>query len=172
MPFCHARACFDVVHTPERPFIVDAGDVRVEVLGTYFGVSAYPADAEVRTTLVCGAVRMVDRTGRMMTLAPDEQAVFDRTTGVMTTQAVDARAQLGWTDNLFVFRNQTVEQIMRQLSRWYDVEVAYGGEQVKGMRFTGNFDRSSQLADILAMLSVVYDVEFSLSGNTVTVDMK
>lgn len=170
--FVEGEACFDVAHQHGRPFVVDAGAVRVEVLGTLFDISAYSSDAEIRTTLARGSVRTVDAVGRAVTLEPDEQAVFNRHTGVTEKRPVDAHAFLGWRDNLFVFRNETVEAIMKEFERWYDVRVVYDGETVKEQRFTANFDRSAQLTDILRMLGTVYNVEFSLRGGTVTVRMK
>ena len=106
--------------------------MTVRVLGTEFNVKAY-AENEVMTTLVSGRV-MVKRGLDSLTLAPGEQCEVDKQTGLLTVKEADLVTTLAWKNGEFVFKNVTLENMINELSRWYDMEVVYESEALKDER--------------------------------------
>src|SRR5690606_14329178 len=103
--------------------VVSAGQV-VEVLGTTFNISAYADEASIRTTLVEGQVRVrSDNVNQSHVLSPGQQATL--TDDRIDVQAVETAQFTSWKDGRFYFNKTSCEEIMRQVSRWYGVEVIY-----------------------------------------------
>ncbi|MFR4038072.1 MAG: FecR family protein, partial [Butyricimonas faecalis] len=131
---------FKVAHDEDCPFFVETGVMTVRVLGTEFNVKAY-AENEVMTTLVSGRV-MVKRGLDSLTLAPGEQCEVDKQTGLLTVKEADLVTTLAWKNGEFVFKNVTLENMINELSRWYDMEVVYESEALKDDRYYIYVERS------------------------------
>ncbi len=155
------EAYFEVARAEGKPFHVITGDQKVEVLGTEFNVSAYSDEPYIRTTLVAGAVRIWRGTHPSGTvLAPGKQARFDRNQQIDINQT-DVASAIAWKDGLFSFDDMDIETMMRQLSRWYDVEVVFEGEAPK-LRLWGNMYRNltaSQVLEILTYFNLNFRIE-------------
>lgn len=143
------------IHRPDRnsrgplPFLVKTHHQTVEVLGTQFNISAYSDEPEVKTTLVEGSVK-VDLTNNTPTiLKPGQQSIVHNEK--TTVNEVDVSAFIGWKEGYFVFNGTELQEAMKQLSRWYDVEVTYEGT-VPHTPFYGRISRDNTLAGVLAIL--------------------
>lgn len=170
--YLDGEACFDVAHDASSPFIVSMGGVDVRVLGTLFNVKAYASDPVIYTTLAQGAVKAINRQkNQTMVLVPNQQCLFHKDNLSMEVKKVDASVYLGWTKGHFVFENETLEEIMKQLERWYDVSVFYRNPEVKQYRFTGDIDRFDNISTILEMIQVTYNVRFMIKNKTITVSL-
>jgi len=126
-----------------RPFLVKTENQTLKVLGTHFNVSAYADEEETKTTLVEGAVQIVNlKTKRMNTLKPGEQSI------VRSTQTeiynVNPETAVAWKSGIFHFEDTPFEQMMRQIARWYDIEVNYQGKIPEEL-FTGKMNRNVNL---------------------------
>ena len=145
------EAYFEIAQDHMRPFIAHCNEQEIIVLGTAFNVSAYDDDESVRTTLITGSVNIdpVDDKVQAVVLQPGEQATLSPS-GIKTGQA-DTRVVTGWKEGLFRFNNTDLRSAMNQLSRWYNVTVEYQG-QVPHTYFSGEIDRNSSLATVLAIL--------------------
>lgn len=153
---------FKVAPHVSRPFIVVMENgKKVEVLGTEFNTSAYKEDAGVSTTLVNGAVK-VD--GVM--LRPGQQA-FSGENGVTVNSQVDVAANIAWKNGLFVFNDTRIDVIMKQLERWYDIDVVYEGSEK--VHLNGTFSRNMPLSKILDIFESTKLVHFKIEGRTLTV---
>jgi transmembrane sensor len=132
------------------PFVVRNGDARIEVLGTQFNIMAYSDEKVMETTLIEGAVRFrsASLTGN---LRPGQQAVLGMGRAAILNE-VDLERVIAWKTGLFQFKDASVETVMRQISRWYDVEVSYEG-QVPFRQFTGKISRNVKVSEVLNMLS-------------------
>ncbi len=146
--FLSGEAFFDVKTDKRKPFRVESHGQEVEVLGTAFNVSAYPDERYAKTTLVEGAVRLGSDWGNV-TLEPGQQGTL--AAGAIRVASVDVAAYVGWKDNEFVFDGIALQDAMKQLSRWYDMEVVYEGE-IPILPFYGSFSRSLPLSETLAIL--------------------
>lgn len=151
-----------------HPFRVDVnGRTWVEVLGTSFNINAYENEGAVRTTLLEGSVRVgVDRLNRQLQkqLSPGQQALTGKgNTPVRVVEDVDASSVVAWKDGVFDFSNIPLEEAMRQLARWYDVEVVYQ-QQVPEVHLGGTIKRSLPFTDVLYFLENV-GLHYKLEGN-------
>ncbi len=165
------EAYFEVKHDASNPFKVEANGTEVTVLGTHFNINAYPDEKSVRTTLMEGSVRVGRLSGHAQaaTITPGEQAEFlrEEAAPVRIHRDVDLEEVLGWKNNAFVFNNQDVESIMRQISRWYDVDVVYE-KQGFTETFSGLISRKSNIEDVLKILKEG-GLQFKLDKRKITV---
>lgn len=158
---------FEVAHNRQMPFVVKNGATEITVLGTHFNVMAYDDEKIMRTTLLEGAVK-VTRGGREALLAPGQQARISTATGsVRVVNDVDTEKELSWKNGYFQFEDESLESIMRQVSRWYDVEVRYEGNS-RGENFTGRLPRNSNVSGVMKILSLS-GVKFRIEDKTIIV---
>jgi hypothetical protein len=152
---------FEVAHNRAKPFKVISRGQTVEVLGTHFNVNAYLDEPGIKTTLLEGSV---DVNGTI--LKPDQQSVLsdDKTIRVRT---VDVDDVVAWKDGLFKFDHTDIKTLMRQISRWYDVEVAYE-PGIKDEQFYGKIERSYTLSEVLKVLELG-KVHFRVEGRKIIV---
>lgn len=155
---------FDIAKDDRKPFIVTAKGMDVQVLGTSFNVMAYADEAAVKTTLVQGAVKInADRI-----LHPGEQAVLYHASGELSVNKPDMEEILGWKNGEFYFRNTDISTIMRQIARWYDIEIKYEGD-MSGIELSGIVSRTAKISQLLKALELTKIVRFKTQGRTITV---
>lgn len=130
------------------PFFVETASQEVQVLGTHFNINAYANETAIRTTLVEGSVKIRSNDGQSALLKPGQQAVL---TKQLTVQEADMQQQLAWVNGDFIFHGETLESILRQVQRWYDIEVEYP-PHIGKMRFNGMVSRSQPLSAIVKMI--------------------
>ncbi|WP_127131954.1 FecR domain-containing protein [Pseudoflavitalea rhizosphaerae] len=171
------EAFFDVVQVKKGqtkiPFIVNiqqaAGTTgEVQVLGTRFNVNAYNDEATVRTTLLHGKVRIVpaSQPGQAKLIQPGQQADYNNK-GDVAINTPDTSSTVAWREGKFIFQNEPIQGIMRQLSRWYDVKIVF--KDNIDARFVATFPRNIQLSEMLKILEKTNIVRFAIDGKTVTV---
>lgn len=171
--YLEGEAYFEVAHNAQKPFIVSVRNMKIEVLGTKFDVKAYNEDPVVYTTLLSGCVKTSGgQSGQSVILHPNEQCLFDTAKQQLKKRAVDATTFIGWKDGRFIFENEPLEEIMKQLCRWYNVEVSYQSPELAKYRFTGNTGRFDQISSLLNMIEKTYPISFSINGNSIEVRKK
>lgn len=162
---------FEVAHNAAKPFKVTAGSSAIEVLGTHFNVNAYDDEVQVRTSLIEGSVKVfaVDETDQqqMKILQPGQQARMNKKGRINVVNNIDTEEVMAWKNGLFVFKSTDLSAIMRQLSRWYDVEINY--KTNVGMQFTGQITRNNNVSKVLEMLELTGEVKFKVEGKQVIV---
>ncbi|MVT08464.1 FecR family protein [Chitinophaga tropicalis] len=158
---------FEVAPAAAQPFIVQAGGMKIEVLGTGFDVMAYADENTVNTTLVTGRVQVTGNNTRQL-LQPGQQAVLHTETKTMTVQAADIKKVTAWKNGLFVFNNMTLPAILREVSRWYDVEIVYTVKPGVDL-YGGGISRNLQLEDVLKLLEGNGYNHFRLEGRKLIV---
>ena len=162
------------------PFIVEKGDMQVEVLGTHFNVNAYNDESAIKTTLLEGKVRVVKHeTGNgkrekpneiSVVLKPGEQAVLSRGHSPLTIHhSTDVDNVVAWKNGLFHFESADVKTVMRQLARWYDVDVVYEGATVKNDPLFVEISRNTRLSDVLKVLQESGSARFTIQGKKIIV---
>lgn len=160
------EAYFEVSKTGQ-PFIVSAQGMQVEVLGTTFNVSAYP-DEECRATLVSGSVRVEAEGGRSLILKPSQQASLMPGSGEIQVRTVDAAFCTSWIKGKINFKDRRLEDIMKTLSRWYDIEVNYADEALKEKRFGCYVNRYEEIAPFLELLEATGNIRTGINRKTIT----
>ncbi|MET7253185.1 FecR family protein [Dyadobacter fermentans] len=157
---------FEVTKDKARPFTVRFNGSEVQVLGTSFNVMAYADERVSKTTLVEGSVAIRNK-GERALLRPGQQAAL-MPGGRIETAFKPVDEAVAWKEGMFYFKNAGVKDVMRQLSRWYDVEVSYRGE-VPVRQFTGRVSRNVNLSGIVGMLRYA-GVKCSVESNTIIVE--
>ena len=143
------EAYFEINTDAKRPFHVKVGQMEVEVLGTHFNIMDYDEEPAIRTTLLEGSVR-VRKGANSVIIKPGQQALLGHDEKLVVA-AADTEAAVAWKEGMFMFRDAGIEQVMRQLARWYDVEVVYK-DGVPKDRFQGEMYRNVNASKILKVL--------------------
>ena len=152
------EAFFEVTPDTARPFIVATARMDIKVLGTSFNVSVYEDEETVHTTLVKGSVEVQPVQQEAIMLKPGEQACLAGNR--MTAKAVNTSQFTSWIDGKFMFCNTALEEISKQISRWYDVDIFFSSEQVKTICFTGAILRFEPLEELIRMIENTSNVRF------------
>lgn len=165
---------FEIYKDRSRPFIVQAGLLQVEVMGTHFNVNSYKDNNLVKTTLLEGSVRILGPKAGLTTelalLSPGEQAIKD-SNGRLKVKALESpENEIAWKNGRFRFTNASLEEVMRQFARWYDVEVVYP-DGIPEVTFSGGISKNLNAADALDMLQFM-NVNFKIEGRRVIVENK
>jgi len=143
---------FEIAPDAHHPFLVKAGGMQIKVLGTSFNVMAYPDEKSINTTLLSGAVKVLQG-NQEKTLAPGEQAAVDHQTGQVIINEVETEQATAWKDGMFRFSSNNIAMVLRQVARWYDIEVVYQGKVPEG-HITGKVPRSMKLSGVLRVLEL------------------
>jgi ferric-dicitrate binding protein FerR (iron transport regulator) len=161
---------FEVAHNADKPFVVSKGDVSVTVLGTHFNVNAYDDESDVRVTLLEGSVEVKSKvgSGKSKVIKPGEQAKVISNGQLTISKDVDLDEVMAWKNQQFIFERLDLASIMRQLSRWYDIEVNYEGKMPSN-KFSGIISRTRNISAVLEMLKGTGDLQFKVDGKIVTV---
>ena len=171
---------FEIAKNPSMPFMVSvmaagaqAGNeqgggerTEVEVLGTSFNVMAYTDESAVRATLLEGSVRIRKGADNKL-LKPGQEAQLQRDGGLRVVENADIEEAVAWKNELFLFDNTDIRTAMRQIARWYDVDVRYEGISHGG--FNGQISRKVNVSELLKMLELTGEAHFKIEGKQVTV---
>jgi len=161
------EAYISVAKNATKPFIVVSKGQRIEVLGTAFNLMAYPDEAAIKTTLINGAIKVIQQ-GTQKILKPGQQATVTNSTPGITITTPDLEEVLAWKEGKFRFYNTDIATIMRQVARWYDVEVVYQG-QLPEEEFYGAIPKSENARQILDVLELTRKVHFEIKGKQIIV---
>lgn len=161
------EAYFEVVHNAKMPFKVNVnGKEEVQVLGTHFNIMAYTDERAIKTTLLEGSVKIA-RDKEIGVLTPGQQAQLTPEGKLAIVDNADIDEVMAWKNGQTLFVHQDIKTIMRQVSRWYDVDVEYKGN-IPDRFFTGGISRKSNLSALLKILEL-NDVHFIVNGTKLIV---
>lgn len=163
------EAYFEVSRNESIPFKVEVNGAEVEVLGTHFNINAYEDEEEIKTTLLEGSVKVSNGSGNLL-LTPGQQARINKNGEIKIIKDADIDEAVAWKNGRFIFQENNIQSVMRQLARWYDVDVYYRGN-VTDEEFVGVINRSryENISQILQMLEKTRTVSFDIDGHNVTV---
>ncbi|WP_455592548.1 FecR family protein [Bacteroides sp.] len=146
---------FEVAHNEKLPFIVNADEIEVKVLGTKFSVKAYEDDNDIEVILAEGSVRLIDKKDLQdsFLLKPEQQAIYSKVDGKVAIRKVMASQANNWTKGIHFFDDLTLEQIARQLEKSFNVPFVFKDNSKKKLTFYGDFRKEDSLDDILMIMS-------------------
>ncbi len=165
--YVQGEVYFKVAHDENCPFFVATEAMTVRVLGTEFNVKAYEKTGTA-TTLVSGRVSVKTDTDSLI-LIPGEQCEVDRVSGRLTVREADLVTVLAWKNGEFVFKDVTLEDMMSELSRWYDMEVMYESEALKNDRYYIYVERSKKLEEVLNKVALIGNMKYKIDGKKVII---
>ncbi|HVU56875.1 MAG TPA: FecR family protein [Puia sp.] len=161
------EAYFEIEKDKSKPFYVKANHMQVSVLGTSFNIMAYEEEGVVRTTLLDGAVQVMGPSGSSLRLSPGQEVRCGKDGALQLVKDALPEESVAWKNDLFYFRGADIQSIMRQLARWYDIDVAYAGA-VNG-KFYAKIPRNTNLSIVLRALALTNKLNFTQEGKKVTV---
>lgn len=162
------EAYFEVAPNPEQPFIVEAGGIQTRVLGTSFNIQAYRNEKSVYTTLLTGSLRVaVADGGDAVVLTPGREAIWEKGSGAIQVEAVNAEDAIAWRYGNFIFEEEDIEVVMRMLSRWYEVEFVVDGGRKERHTFSGRMSKDESLDTVLETIELAGGPEFRREGNII-----
>lgn len=153
---------FEVAQNKTMPFKVKTPGQTVEVLGTHFNIKAYADEQSTWTTLLQGAVIVENNQHDAVLLKPGQQMVSGQKGEWRAVEKIDTAAVLDWKNGEFIFSGESLESIMRKVSRWYDVGVEYKDNALKKELFYGSVSRWSNASEVLDMLTLTGTIKFSI----------
>lgn len=154
-----------------RPFHVRTAGQLVRVYGTEFNIFSYEEDQFVYTTLVNGCISLTRDNSQdsELILTPGHQAVFGKADGATKVKPVATDVVTSWRNGMFVFEDQTLDQIMRQLSRWYNFTYSFTSQEAASTLFMGRMARSSKFGEVLEILEQSGHLKFDVKDNHIVI---
>jgi hypothetical protein len=169
--FITGEGYFNVAKDEKHPFIVNTGDMQVEVLGTKFNVSNYPENDDISTVLVEGSVKLDKKGGGSSSfLDPGFKAEWNRIqNSLVSKKNVNTRLYTAWTEGKLIFRNATFKHIRHTLERHYNVDIINNNADLEEQRFDATFDIET-INDILQAFTLSYAIDFKIEDNKAIID--
>lgn len=167
------EAYFEVSKDQQHPFVVKTQQQQVVVLGTHFNLNSYPDEPETVTTLLEGSVKVSAVSNQSsQVIKPGEKAV--NTGQAIEVEKANLQQATAWKNGFFRFTDESLEGIMKQISRWYDVKVVYEGDRkdFAKLTFLGVISRDKKLSTVLKTIERTDKVRFTIKGKIVTVRLK
>ncbi len=162
------EAYFEVTDDKHKPFRIRIdGRDHIQVLGTRFNVMAYADEPQVKTSLYEGSVKITEA-DKTALLRPGQQSVADKKNRQLMVRPLQSTDDMAWREGYFVFDGETIQAIMKKISRWYDVEIEYRGTPTNEL-FRGTVSRFEQVSDVLNTLELTGIIQFSIQERRIIV---
>ncbi|MEX0275099.1 MAG: FecR family protein [Flavobacteriaceae bacterium] len=170
MVYLEGEAYFDVAKDANRPFIVNAQNIDIKVLGTQFNVSAYESDSNIATTLVEGSVNMYENSNpdTKILLRPSYQASFIKENGTLVQKKVDTRIYTGWMHNKLIIDNLSFQEILKRLERTHNVSIINNATHLHNEVYRGEFDNEG-IEAILRTIATSTPFNYTMDNNVITI---
>lgn len=167
------EAYFEVAPNKNVPFRVESDDQVVEVLGTHFNINSYDDEDFTKTTLIEGSVKVIlnsrtEISSRTRFLKPGEQSLTNASQAGIRIENADTEKAIAWKNGYFKFKNTPIKEIMREVERWYDVELVYEGK-IPTDEFTGFISNDVKISAVLKIMEESGGVKFSVKGKKLKV---
>ncbi|MDB5120265.1 MAG: FecR protein [Sphingobacteriales bacterium] len=167
------EAYFEIAHNKKVPFRVESDNQIVEVLGTHFNIKSYKDEAYTKTTLLQGSVRIILRSPQLKTpktqlLKPGEQSLTNSSQPEIKIESTDTAKVNAWKNGHFSFNNTPLQDIMKEIARWYDMDLIYEGK-VPADEFTGYISNEVKISKLLKILEQSENVKFAIKGRTLKI---
>ena len=172
--YLEGEAIFEVSHNKQKPFHVITRDVEVKVLGTVFDISAYTDDATSSTILESGSVEMKYKTNSLLnqskvTMVPGMLAVYDPIEKTVQQTQVNTKLYTSWREGYFVFERQSLGEILKKLSRYYNVSIQLNDQSLANETFTGPLDLRNSATQVLEIIAVMINAKIETADNQIII---
>ena len=159
------EAYFEVTHDEQKPFIVTKGEMETRVLGTHFNIKAYDEEDEIRVTLLEGSVSVAKNAAGSILKAGQQAQVKN---GIKVNSDVDLEAVMAWKNGRFIFQGTGTEETLREIARWYDVELEFRGKPLE-QHFGGDISRNVEASKVFEMLENTGALHVRIEGKKIIV---
>ena len=159
----HGEAFFEVKHREDFPMMVKVGQIVIRDLGTTFNIKAYPEDNTIETSLIEGKADILNYKGNsLVELTPGESALYSKEDKKIEIKPFISNVLSAWRDGKFVIRDQRLEDIFTEISRWYDVEFKFENQALRDYKYTGNIKKSTTAQYVLKMLKLTANFNYRI----------
>jgi len=176
--FLEGEAYFEVTHNQNQPFLVNSGEITIKVLGTKFNISAYKSDKLLETVLIEGSVAVSERSAlRFMKnetiLSPHQKASYDRSDHTLAVKyEPDVEAAIAWTEGWFKFSQQSLNDVLTKLQRYYNVQFVFDGQFPAVDLITGKLDLKTSVESVMVVLADVANINYRMDGSKIYISKK
>jgi transmembrane sensor len=161
------EAYFEVAHLPNKPFVVVTSKQSITVLETHFNVNSYTDEPTTKTSLLEGSVKIINKENtNPQILKPGQQATLQD--GNLKISNVDVQRAIAWKNGDFVFNGENLQCLMREIARWYNVELIYNGDIPNNTGFISTISRKKKITEILKAVELNQNVKFKIEGRRVS----
>lgn len=173
----NGEAYFEVAKDVKHQFVVDAGDLKVGVLGTHFNIKAYKDDPNIITSLLEGSVRIylkgkADENREDIILKPNQQAEFNKNKKMLRINKVNASLFANWKDGGYYFQGERLQEIVRKFERGFNVKIEIRSDQLKDEVFTGVFDKGESITQMLDIMKKHRNFSYRINGKVIVLYTK
>ncbi len=173
--YLEGEAIFEVTHNKERPFYVLTKDNRVEVLGTVFNVSNYSDDDFTQTTLKSGSVEIKYASNSLFgssttRITPGTMASYSRSTKEISKKTVNVDEYMSWRDGFFIFHSESLTNILRKVSRYYNVKIVLNEAMLKELKFSGSLDLKDTIEEVMELLKETSKFNYQKIDNQIIIN--
>ncbi len=162
--YISGEAYFEVSKLKGRKFIVVTNNTTTEVLGTHFNVNTHADSIATKVSLLEGSIK-VSNENKQRIISPGQEAIVNRTGSIEIRNKINEEEVLSWKNGYFNFDNEELKSIMKQIERWYDVDIEYK-DSVHTLKFVGIIPRKENVSSILEILEMTGVVKFTVSAST------
>lgn len=167
------EAFFDVAKDSTRVFTITSGKLKTRVLGTSFNIKALPKSKDIRVAVSSGKVQIIsmnkEGNSKELTLYPDDMGVYLKENNQLEKIPFDKMEELAWKNGVLYFKDNSIDEVISELKKWYGVSFVINKEINTEKDYTGSFDNKS-LSQVLKGVSFVFDFDFEIENNTVTIN--
>ena len=160
------EAFFEVTKNEKQPFRVNANELKVEVLGTSFNVTSFDGDTQAEVVLVTGKVALSSEKGQIVkqysNMIPGQRAIYQKEVQNVFTEEVDVEKYIAWRDGNLIFRDDSMENVVKRLSRWYNVEIIINDPEIKNYIYKASF-RNENLVQVLNLLKLSAPIDYRIT---------
>jgi len=161
--YIEGEVYFEVAKDPERPFIVHAGELNIEVTGTIFNCQSYPEDQVINTVLVEGTVKISQENGgRPILMEAGELVGFIKSEGKMTRSMTDPEKHIAWKSGKLMFRDDPMDVVIARLERWYNIDIQVVDKEIEHYAYTATFENET-LDQVLRFLELSAPISYSVA---------
>ena len=160
------EAFFEVTRNEKQPFRVNANELKVEVLGTSFNVVSFDDDTQSEVVLVTGKVALSSEKGQIVkeygNIIPGQRAIYSRKQQKVFTEEVDVEKYIAWRDGNLIFRDDSMEEVVKRLSRWFNVEITIKDPEINNYIYKATF-RNENLVQVLNLLKLSAPIDYRIT---------
>ncbi len=169
------EAIFDVRHNKEKPFFVITNDYNIKVLGTVFNVSSYEDDSFTSTALERGSVEIKYPSNSIfgkstLKITPGTLAVYNSSSKIIKSNKVDVTKYMSWRDGKFIFKKQRLNDIVKKLSRYYNVNITIENTELNGETFSGHLDLKDSIEKVLEVIKETTDLKYKKEAGKIVIN--
>ena len=162
------EAYFEVAKNKDKPFKVATAQELVEVIGTHFNINAYSDESATKTSLLEGRVKVIAAHSKAeVTIIPGQQSVVQPTSQRIKIKNIDLNEAVAWKNGYFMFDDESLESVLRKVSRWYDVDIEYKDIDPSKLSFSGTLSKYSNASKVLRKLELTGSVHFKIEGRKI-----